>query len=399
MTLQRFKKPGSAIHWLLLTAAAFSVFLPGCSRRFFRNRADQDVQQILATKDFFPTWKIENYHVNPDPRSRFASVGNPDRPPTPPDDPAAMSTAPNPQTPGKSGIAHMEGAGYLEILENYDLENRAKLAKGKEPPLKLASFQAEDMKGYKDPLEWDNGPVDSMGLSYKGDPAGRYPKPYLIDLQQSSELALVNSREFQSRREDLYVAALPVSVQRFAFAAQFYATEAAIREQAGSKTIVGTDPDLRQNWSMNSNAGVTKVFSTGALLLFKMANQAVVEMSRSDGTKVVAPTAMSLDLFQPLFQGGGRAVTLEPLTIAERGLLYEIRSYARFRKEFYANIIAGGTTANLRLSATQASGFRSNGVFGAGLSDAGAIQVFPGAASGATLVSSSFAGQREGYFS
>src|SRR5207247_639139 len=53
---------------------------------------------------------------------------------------------------------------------------------------------------------------------------------------------------------------------------------------------------------------------------------------------------------QPLLRGGGKAVTLEPLTLAERGLLYQIRTFARFRKELYVAVasasggsISGGT--------------------------------------------------------
>src|SRR6266700_1303660 len=51
---------------------------------------------------------------------------------------------------------------------------------------------------------------------------------------------------------------------------------------------------------------------------------------------------INLDLIQPLLRGGGRAVTLEPLTQNERNLLYEIRLFARFREQFFANITTGG---------------------------------------------------------
>src|SRR5262249_20021088 len=75
-------------------------------------------------KDRYPAWKIENWHVYPDPRARFADPSNPDRPPRPPDDPAAYDLSPDPQKPGKAGIARIEGAGYLELIANWDRENR-----------------------------------------------------------------------------------------------------------------------------------------------------------------------------------------------------------------------------------------------------------------------------------
>ena len=37
----------------------------------------------------------------------------------------------------------------------------------------------------------------------------------------------------------------------------------------------------------------------------------------------------------------GRAVTLEPLTQAERNLLYVVRDFAKFRQEFFVFIAAG----------------------------------------------------------
>src|SRR5437879_5657108 len=88
----------------------------GCTRKFFRERADKEVSQVLSEKDHCPPWAIEEFHVYPDPRSRFADPTNPDRPPMPPDDPATHSLSPNPQKPGKAGTGRVEGSGYLELL-------------------------------------------------------------------------------------------------------------------------------------------------------------------------------------------------------------------------------------------------------------------------------------------
>ncbi len=54
------------------------------------------------------------------------------------------------------------------------------------------------------------------------------------------------------------------------------------------------------------------------------------------GTNGLTSTStINLNFVQPLLQGGGKAVTLEPLTLAERNLFYSIRAYARFREQFY----------------------------------------------------------------
>ncbi len=49
---------------------------------------------------------------------------------------------------------------------------------------------------------------------------------------------------------------------------------------------------------------------------------------------------------QPFLRGGGRAVTLEPLTQAERNLVYQVRSFAKFRQEFLVAILVGGSFIN-----------------------------------------------------
>src|SRR5262249_24601321 len=90
-----------------LVLAAFAA-TEGCTRRFFRNHADDEVSEVLAQKDRYPAWQIEEFHIYPDARALFADPTNPDRPPMPPDDPASYDSAPNPQRPRKAGIAPVE---------------------------------------------------------------------------------------------------------------------------------------------------------------------------------------------------------------------------------------------------------------------------------------------------
>src|SRR5439155_8985532 len=97
----------------------------GCTRRFYRNATDRDVEQVLTEKNCFDAWRIEQWHVYPDPHARFADPTNPDRPPMPPDDPGSQALSPNPQRPGKAGVGFYESTGYLDLLANWDAINRA----------------------------------------------------------------------------------------------------------------------------------------------------------------------------------------------------------------------------------------------------------------------------------
>ncbi|HJT75627.1 MAG TPA: hypothetical protein VJ739_00335, partial [Gemmataceae bacterium] len=391
--------------------------LGSCTRNFFRKSADKEVDVVLAQKDKYPDWRIEQYHVYPDRRARFADPTNPDRPPMPPDDPAAHDLSPNPQRPGPSGIARVEGTGYLQLLEVWDRQNRAEAAAAseKEAGKKADGRQAEQRavppreapgaapggkpaaQAPKEPakmarLSLDTGPDDqpapdtaakppeqpakaataapstTTSLAHKPKPGER--PPYLLKLEQTVELGLINSREYQDAREDLYLTALTVTLERFAFAPQFFAVEQAIRQWAGGRTPGGK----QNNWTLNSNAGVAQLFSTGALLLVNFANQTVFNLGGVAGRPFTSVSTINLDLVQPLLRGGGRAVTLEPLTQAERNLLYEIRNFARFREEFYVAIAGGGggsiTGANFQPTGVIApTGF----VPGAGVGNSGLV--------------------------
>src|SRR5207244_3263878 len=109
---------------MLVLLLALGLGASGCTRGFYRKRADKEVEQVLTEKDQYSLWKVEQFHAYPDPRARFADPTNPDRPPMPPDDPAAWQLSPHPQRPGKAGVARVEGDGYLRLLEHWDALNR-----------------------------------------------------------------------------------------------------------------------------------------------------------------------------------------------------------------------------------------------------------------------------------
>src|SRR5206468_3526586 len=48
-------------------------------------------------------------------------------------------------------------------------------------------------------------------------------RPYVLTMEKAFQLAIVNSRPYQFQIENVYVNALPVTLQRFAFGPQFIA--------------------------------------------------------------------------------------------------------------------------------------------------------------------------------
>ena len=102
-----------------------------------------------------------------------------------------------------------------------------------------------------------------------------------ITLDQAVELGLINAREFQDRREDLYLAALPVTLERFNFATQAFWIEQVARRSIGAQL-----PGSGEFWTVGTNASLAKRFPTGALLLFELANQVVIDLGRQPNVSV-----------------------------------------------------------------------------------------------------------------
>ena len=137
------------------------------------------------------------------------------------------------------------------------------------------------------------------------------------------------------------------------------AGQEAIREYTGQKTPEGAS----NGWAMNSGVGLSKLLPTGALLLLNFSNQTVFDFLNPK--KTISGTTLNFSAVQPLLQGGGKAVTLEPLTQAERNLLYAIRNYARFRKQLYV-AVASNNGGSINGSSYQPVGVLSNNSVGGG---------------------------------
>lgn len=343
------------LRWSLLTGVLLVSLLTssGCTRRFFQRWADSEVDSVLAQKDKYPQWKLNDFYVWPHPLSRFADPTDWNRPPMPPDDPAAWDLSPHPQRPLLRGYKYWQGTGYLELMRKWDAENRAKeeaaAAANKEADEGVEPMLLGEIKTLAErQQEIDQNIAQELAQPITGNqqlpvsldiPSPSPAKPFKLNLEQITELGFLNSPQFQTIREQLYLTALAVTAERFSFIAQPFATETLIREQSGRQSIDGRT----NRWTSLGNMGFTKAFSTGALLLLNFANQTVYNLGGGP-LQTTSVSTLNFDIVQPFLAGGGRAVALEPLTQAERDLLYAIRDFYRFRQEFYVFFAAGQST-------------------------------------------------------
>lgn len=163
-----------------------------------------------------------------------------------------------------------------------------------------------------------------------------------LNRRTSMELALLHSRDYQAQVEQVYLQALPVTLERFAFDTQWSAGAGLSFANFGGNTV-GSSRTL----SLTDGLGLRKQFATGGQLVADFSNALTWEY-QGGGVKTAA-SALSFQLLQPLMRRAFREVQLEPLTQAERSLLYTVRDFARFRRTFFVDTV--GTDGYLGLLA------------------------------------------------
>jgi outer membrane protein TolC len=164
----------------------------------------------------------------------------------------------------------------------------------------------------------------------------------VLDLATALELSTRQSREFQNRRELLYLEALSLSLSRWQLTPIFGLTgESGVRSDA-SVQVQGIDPVTQQqvtrirngNRLANGGArfGMNWLLATGARLSTDFTTDFLRVLS-GNGTPNTG-SRLGATLSQPLLRGAGFKVTLETLRQAERDLLYAMRDFAQYRQTF-----------------------------------------------------------------
>src|SRR3954469_2074249 len=323
----------TCLAWLIAVVIIFA----GCTRAHYRRQADREVNAIIDDKARTLGQAPGEFRIDVDPRSRMFDPHSPDCPPQPPDDP----------------ISH-------KLMECVDGKPGAPIWN------KMATTQRVDNPSWKDYL-----PRDKDGN-------------VVLDLTGAVQVALLESPTYQQQLETLYLSGLDVTFERFRFDSQFfggssifYTAEGPVRAgKAGGSSVLEVNPSDPTN-----RFRVEKLTATGGELVVGLANSLVWQFAGPDNYS--SNTILDFSLVQPLLRAGGRTRVLERLTIAERGLLANVRQMEQYRRGFYMNVVTGrdpGQGPSRRGGVFGGSGLE--GVTGVGVGGFGRV----GAIGGAQLV-------------
>jgi outer membrane protein TolC len=174
-------------------------------------------------------------------------------------------------------------------------------------------------------------------------PAPTDAPPLALDLDTALRLSVQGSREYQTQREQLYQQGLSFTSTRFRFGPQLDNTISAVfNDRETSRGVL----------SLDTNAAVSQILPTGGFV----ALDGRIGFDHFSGPNTDSwATNAGIRLRQPLLQGAGYTVSHESWTQAQREIVYEVRSFERFRQRFAIEIARDyfGLTSQKRTLANQ----------------------------------------------
>lgn len=156
------------------------------------------------------------------------------------------------------------------------------------------------------------------------------PSTLQLSLMQALQTGAANSFDYQSRKEDIFQTALSLDLERNNFRNIFAGqVESLIKsDTTGDRAVSGTENSGSISLKRQLESGAA--FSTA--LAVDLANLLTANRASSFGIK--GDSSISI----PLLRGSGKDIVTEPLTQAERNVLYAIYEFERFKRTFAVNI-------------------------------------------------------------
>lgn len=163
----------------------------------------------------------------------------------------------------------------------------------------------------------------------------------VISLADALDFAVHRNRTYLNRKEIVYLSALTLTGTRQLYSPILGADGSGTYTESQVKT--GVNNIVRsKTLTANGGVGVDYLMRTGARLALDL----TTDFTRffTGGVRNLSDSRATVNLSQPLLRGAGVLAASEPLRQDERDVLYAIRDFTQYRKEFTVSI----TTQYLR---------------------------------------------------
>jgi outer membrane protein TolC len=162
------------------------------------------------------------------------------------------------------------------------------------------------------------------------------PVTGMITLPHAVAIATAKNRDYQQQKEQLYLAALDLTGVEHDYAMQWFGTIDFTYFKNRQTSLTGkesTEEQLTQSDGLGFNQFLADGTQIGVAIALDW-GRFLTGDPRESLTSVLTATVT-----KPLLRGAGKKIALERLTQAQRNVLYQIRSFNRYRKTFVVSIV------------------------------------------------------------
>jgi len=213
-----------------------------------------------------------------------------------------------------------------------------------EPPsetLRRWLLLGEDLP-HSSPASLGSGDVERIpewpDATYGVDTNAPSPRSFGVDpgatirpsLLESLQIAARNSREYQGAKEEVFLSALRLDLEQNEFRTIWSGIASSIfsSARAEDETVSGVEN--------RAILALDKKFETGARFAFDLGVDLVKLLTQDKASALGSLADATLSI--PLLRGSGRFVVTEPLTQAERDVVYAVYTFERFKRTFAVQV-------------------------------------------------------------
>jgi len=151
-----------------------------------------------------------------------------------------------------------------------------------------------------------------------------------IGLKDAVQIAARGSRDYQGRKESLFTAALGLDLENQKFRTTFTGMMNASVDSSES------EGERETRYGEANKVGASRTFADGTQLSSAIAVDLAGMLSgeKTSSWGLLADASISI----PLMRGSGRLVNMESLTQAQRDLVYTVREFEQYKREFMVGI-------------------------------------------------------------
>ncbi|MBN2270159.1 MAG: TolC family protein, partial [Sedimentisphaerales bacterium] len=176
---------------------------------------------------------------------------------------------------------------------------------------------------------WPQEANEPAVVSADGDMQIEPNHPLKLSLVDALQVGARNSPEYQSRKEDVFRAALSLDLTRNNFRNIF---------NAGATSELSTNTSAT-SLDSSGTVGVSRSLKNGIDLGTSMAINIVNLLTQGGASSLGLSGDATVSM--PLLRGSGRHIVTEPLTQAERNVVYELWDFERYKRTFAVSIARG----------------------------------------------------------